>query len=318
VRLIRALAAAALATTILAGAGHAPRAAAGELPSATAFFNHPDSLVNKWVAANPNDSRRARIASRIASQPQAVWFSRYTPGTVTEDVRKITSAASAKGQVPVLVAYQLPNRDCGGASAGGAPDLASYDAWVRGFAAGLGNGPSIVILEPDSIALISCLSPTELSGRYASLARASAAIHAAAPKARVYFDAGHSAWNSAAVQASRLRSAGVLSSGDGIYSNVSNYRRTADEVAFTKAVLAQLGSSSGLTAVIDTSRNGNGPAPDDAWCDPRGRKVGESPTATTGDAAIDAYLWVKPPGELDGCAGAAGAFSPDYAYEMAG
>ncbi|MFF7653558.1 glycoside hydrolase family 6 protein [Streptomyces sp. NPDC007983] len=317
-RVIRALAAAALATAFLVGAGQAPRAAAGELPSATAFFNHPDSLVNKWVAANTNDSRRARIASRIASQPQGVWFSRYTPGTVTEDVRKITSAASAKGQVPVLVAYQLPNRDCGGASAGGAPDLASYDAWMRGFAAGLGSGPSVVILEPDSIALISCLSPAELSGRYASLARASAAIHAAAPKARVYFDAGHSAWNSPAVQASRLRSAGVLSSGDGIYSNVSNYRRTADEAAFAKAVLAQLGGSSGLTAVIDTSRNGNGPAPGDAWCDPRGRKVGENPTAGTGDPAIDAYLWIKPPGELDGCAGAAGSFSPDYAYEMAG
>ncbi|MFI0779201.1 glycoside hydrolase family 6 protein [Streptomyces sp. NPDC021212] len=169
-RIVRALAAAALATTFLVGAGHAPRAAAGELPSATAFFNHPDSLVNKWVAANSNDSRRARIASRIASQPQGVWFSRYTPGTVTEDVRKVTSAASAKGQVPVLVAYQLPNRDCGGASTGGAPDLASYDAWV--LAAGLGSGPAVVILEPDSIALISCLSPAELSGRYASLARA--------------------------------------------------------------------------------------------------------------------------------------------------
>ncbi|MFF5587066.1 glycoside hydrolase family 6 protein [Streptomyces hygroscopicus] len=317
-RITRALAAAGLAAALLIGAAHTPRAAAGELPGGTRFFNSPDSLVNKWVAAHPGDSRQPRIASRIASRPQALWFSRYSPATVTEDVRKVTSAASTSGQTPVLVTYQIPNRDCGGASAGGAPDLASYDAWVRGFAAGLGSGPVVVILEPDSIALISCLSSSELSGRYASLARAATTMHSANPNARVYFDAGHSAWNSASVQASRLRSAGVLTSGDGIYSNVSNFRRTADEVAFAKSVLAQFGGSSGLTAVIDTSRNGNGPAPDNTWCDPHGRKVGENPTADTGDPAIDAYLWIKPPGELDGCAGAAGTFSPDYAYELAG
>ncbi|MFD0652670.1 glycoside hydrolase family 6 protein [Streptomyces malaysiensis subsp. malaysiensis] len=293
-RITRALAAAGLAAFLI-GAAHTPQAVAGELPGTTEFFNSPDSLVNKWVAANPGDSRQPLIASRIASQPQALWFSRYSPSTVTEDVRKVTSAASAEGRTPVLVTYQIPNRDCGGASAGGAPDLASYDAWARDFAAGLGGGPAVIILEPDSIALISCLSSSELSGRYASLARAASAIHSANPNARVYFDAGHSAWNSPSVQASRLRSAGVLTSGDGIYSNVSNFRRTADEVAFTKSVLAQLGTSSGLTAVIDTSRNGNGPAPDNAWCDPHGRKVGENPTANTGDPAIDAYLWVKPP-----------------------
>lgn len=315
-RITRALAAAGLAAAFLIGAAHAPQAVAGELPGGTRFFTSPDSSVNKWVAANPGDSRQPRIASRIASQPQAVWFARYSPSTVTADVRQVTSAAAAKGEVPVLVAYMIPNRDCGGASAGGAPDLAAYDAWARDFAAGLGTGSSIVILEPDSIALISCLSSSELSGRYASLARAANAIHAANPKARVYFDAGHSAWNSASTQASRLRAAGVLTSGDGIYSNVSNYQRTPNEVAFAKNVLGALGGS-GLTAVIDTSRNGNGPAPDNTWCDPHGRKLGENPTANTGDPAIDAYLWIKLPGELDGCAGAAGSFSPDYAYELA-
>ncbi|WP_060947227.1 glycoside hydrolase family 6 protein [Streptomyces hygroscopicus] len=162
-RITRALAAAGLAAALLIGAAHTPRAAAGELPGGTRFFNSPDSLVNKWVAAHPGDSRQPRIASRIASRPQALWFSRYSPATVTEDVRKVTSAASTSGQTPVLVTYQVPNRDCGGASAGGAPDLASYDAWVRGFAAGLGSGPVVVILEPDSIALISCLSSSELA-----------------------------------------------------------------------------------------------------------------------------------------------------------
>ncbi|MEU9059450.1 hypothetical protein AB0D13_11400 [Streptomyces sp. NPDC048430] len=32
---------------------------------------------------------------------------------------------------------------------------------------------------------------------------------------------------------------------------------------------------------------------------------------------LDVYLWVKLPGESDGCKGSAGSFTPDYAYELA-
>jgi endoglucanase len=59
--------------------------------------------------------------------------------------------------------------------------------------------------------------------------------------------------------------------------------------------------------VIDTSRNGQGPwtptvnYPDpQVWCNPPGRGVGLRPTADTGSELIDAYLWVKIPGESDG------------------
>ncbi|MFF9126451.1 glycoside hydrolase family 6 protein [Streptomyces sp. NPDC014889] len=289
----------------------------GSLPAGTQFYKDPNSQVVKWAAANPGDSRQPVISSRIASQPQAVWFSVYSPSTVTADVSKVTSAAAAAGQVPVLVSYAIPNRDCGGASAGGAPDLASYDSWVRGFAAGLGSGPSIVILEPDSIALTTCLNSQQLNDRYASLSRAGAAIHAAAPQAKVYLDGGHSTWNSASEQANRLRSAGVLTNADGFYTNVSNFNTTSSEVGYDKAILSALGNPSQLHAVVDTSRNGNGPAGGGAWCDPSGRSLGNYPTANTGDAAIDAFLWVKPPGEADGCAGRAGTFLPDIAYALA-
>jgi endoglucanase len=60
--------------------------------------------------------------------------------------------------------------------------------------------------------------------------------------------------------------------------------------------------------VIDTSRNGQGPwsppageFPDpQEWCNPPDRGVGTRPTAATGDALIDAFLWIKVPGESDG------------------
>ncbi|MEV0092762.1 glycoside hydrolase family 6 protein [Streptomyces sp. NPDC050738] len=282
------------------------------------LYRHSDSQVLDWVESHPDDPRRALIASRIAGRPAAVWFPEHDPDQVRSRVRAVTSRAAAEGRVPVLVAYDIPLRDCDGASAGGAPDLAAYDRWMREFAAGLGSGPSIVILEPDSIAQTDCLSAGQRAARFASLARAGRAVHAAAPKAKVYFDGGHSVWNPAARQAASLRAAGAASSSDGIFTNVSNFNRTADEAAYARRVLAALGGPARLGAVIDTSRNGNGAPADDAWCDPAGRAIGQAPTTHTGQARIDAYLWVKLPGESDGCKGEAGTFVPEYAYELAG
>ncbi|NEE30095.1 glycoside hydrolase family 6 protein, partial [Streptomyces sp. SID7982] len=81
----------------------------------------------------------------------------HNPGEIAGQVRAVTRGAAAAGRTPVLVPYAIPDRDCGGASQGGAPDLAAYDAWIREFAQGLGAGAAIVILEPDAIALSDCL-----------------------------------------------------------------------------------------------------------------------------------------------------------------
>ena len=70
-----------------------------------------------------------------------------------------------------------------------------------------------------------------------------------------------------------------------------------------------LGSTQPTTHfVIDTSRNGVGPwqpadhpagDPQD-WCNPPDRSLGLRPTANTSQPLVDAYLWVKIPGESDG------------------
>ncbi|MFH8801495.1 glycoside hydrolase family 6 protein [Streptomyces sp. NPDC017936] len=285
------------------------------------LYLHPESQVRDWIRDNPGDWRRAVIESRIAHRPAAVWFTEYAPETITSRVRAVTSGAAAEGRVPVLVAYAVPDRDCGGASAGGAPDLAAYGGWIDRFAAGLGSGEVVVILEPDAIAQSDCLPEGPRAERLAALARAGRVLTAANPRARVYYDAGHSHWNAPAHQAALLERAGAGSAASaGIFSNVSNFRRTSDEVAYDRKVLdalVALGGRAGLGAVIDTSRNGAGPPADGRWCDPDGRRIGRAPTLDTGEARIDGYLWVKLPGESDGCKGAAGAFSPSYAYELA-
>lgn len=60
--------------------------------------------------------------------------------------------------------------------------------------------------------------------------------------------------------------------------------------------------------VVDTSRNGRGPwtapagaYPDpEVWCNPPDRGLGARPTLETGTALVDAFLWIKVPGESDG------------------
>lgn len=294
-----------------------PKKPSSAVAPADSLYRHGDSQVLDWVRANRSDPRRPLIESRIAAHPAAVWFAEYAPGTITSRVRAVTSNAGSR--VPVVVPYAIPDRDCGGASQGGAPDLVAYDAWIGKFAAGLGSGEVIVILEPDAIALSECLSAKERTARHASLARAGRTLKAANPKARVYYDAGHSGWNAAAKQAGRLRAAGAASpaSSDGVFTNVSNFHRTDSEAAYAREVLSALGGPAGLGAVIDTSRNGNGAPADGEWCDPAGRGLGPSPTLRTGQARIDAYLWVKLPGESDGCKGAPGTFTPGYAYDLA-
>ncbi|MFF7764428.1 glycoside hydrolase family 6 protein [Streptomyces griseorubiginosus] len=283
------------------------------------LYRHPSSQVLDWVQDNPRDWRADVIRSRIADRPAAVWFADYTPATITSRVRAVTARAAAQGRVPVVVAYAVPDRDCGGASQGGAPDLGAYDAWIDRFAAGLGSREVIVVLEPDAIAQSDCLPEAGRADRFASLARAGRVLKAANPKARVYYDAGHSGWNPAVQQAALLKRAGAASaaSSDGIFSNVSNFHTTSAEIAYDRQVLAALGGPPGLGAVIDTSRNGNGAPPDGEWCDPAGRRIGRAPTLDTGEARIDAYLWVKLPGESDGCKGAPGTFSASYAYDLA-
>ncbi len=289
---------------------------AGAEAAGSAFYVDPGTNAAKWVAANSGDSRAGVIRDRIASVPQARWFTTTNTSAVRGEVDAYTGAAAAAGKIPILVVYDIPNRDCGGASGGGAPSHDAYRAWIDQVAAGLAGRPAAIVLEPDVLALMTnCQSGDQQSQTTASIAYAGKRLKAGSSQAKVYFDIGHSAWLSPGDAASRLRAADISNSADGISTNVSNYRATGDEVAYDKAVLGQLGDSR-LKGVIDTSRNGNGPAGSE-WCDPAGRAIGTASTDQTGDSAIAAYLWVKPPGEADGCIATAGQFVPQRAYDLA-
>jgi len=214
------------------------------------------------------------------------------------------------------VIYNIPNRDCGGASSGGMPNHTAYRAWIDQVSAGLGGRPATIILEPDVLPLMSnCQTPPQQAETQASMAYAGKKLKQGSAQAKVYFDIGHSNWLSASEAAARAVAADIANSADGISTNVSNYRATASEVTYAKNVIAATGISR-LQAVIDTSRNGNGPLGSE-WCDPAGRAIGTPSTNQTGDAKIDAFLWIKLPGEADGCIAGAGQFVPQRAFDLA-
>jgi cellulose 1,4-beta-cellobiosidase len=116
-----------------------------------------------------------------------------------------------------------------------------------------------------------------------------------------------------------------------ISANFYQYNPDVDEQSFTADMYPRLvsaGFPSSIGMLIDTSRNGwGGPnrpsAPSTstdvntwvdatrvdrrphrgAWCNPSGAGIGELPRATPGgypNSHLDAFIWVKPPGESDG------------------
>ncbi|MFZ5481592.1 MAG: glycoside hydrolase family 6 protein [Myxococcota bacterium] len=272
---------------------------------------NPLAGLNFWVDPDSNAARESDpIFDKIADHPVAKWLGGWS-GDVSSAVDDVFAQAGAA--TPVLVAYNIPNRDCGGYSAGGATTLEEYTTWVDDLAAGLAGRSAVVVLEPDSLALVSCLDDVELAERYAMLRYAAGELSAAG--GLVYLDAGHSAWNSAADIADRLAQSGIEVAA-GFTLNTSNFRETPEILAYGDSVSALL---DGAHYVVDTSRNGLGPDGTE-WCNPPGRALGEPPGVVTGSAYADAFLWIKAPGESDGsCNGgpSAGTWWADYARGLA-
>jgi endoglucanase len=261
------------------------------------------------------DPEKAEILDRIAQQPQAFWVGDWNTD-IFRAVQHFVNRAVADGAVPVMIAYNIPHRDCGLHSAGGLSSKEKYQRWIRKVAAGIGDRPSVMILEPDALGHIQeCLTPEQREERFEMIHDAVRVLRQN-PTTVVYIDAGHARWVEVDVIAKRLTKAGVEEA-HGFSLNVSNYVTTEENVEYGKKVSALVG---GAHFVIDTSRNGAGPAPDNAWCNPSGRKIGKPPTTTTGVPEADAFLWLKRPGESDGeCNGGprAGVFWIEQALDLA-
>lgn len=264
---------------------------------------------DEWRGSRPSDARALDI---IARQPQAFWIGEWS-GEPRSAVKAIVEKVGKAEALPVLVAYYIPSRDCGSHSAGGAKDVNAYKKWIRGFAQGLSGQRSTVILEPDATAGSDCLGGNAVNERYDLLRDAVQVLKSAG--AAVYVDAGNANWIAAGEMGERLKRAGIAQA-DGFALNVSNFYLNSENFAYGEEVSRAVG---GKHFIIDTSRNGNG-SPGGEWCNPQGRAIGNAPTVETGHRLVDAFLWIKRPGESDGkCSGgpSAGQWWGDYALDMA-
>lgn len=278
------------------------------------FFTLPDS--NPWREYHRMLGARdgnAPFMQFIAQNTVAEWYSSGNRYDVAWRVRQQVQAAADNRQIAILVLYNIPHRDCGSYSTGGAEESAYLD-YVHSFASGLGAAESYVILEPDALAGADCLDEGSRQRRV-ELIRSAVQILRWYPNTRVYIDIGHPNWLPVEEAASRLLAAGI-SDAHGFSINVSNFVDDQTNVQYGQKLRELVGKS----FVIDSSRNGNGAHPNGEWCNPSGRALGRRSQRGNGIAGLDAFLWIKVPGESDGdCNGhpPAGSYSPHLALELA-
>src|SRR5690242_13398783 len=203
--------------------------------------------------ANPLFAAAAHVAGRdpaeaaelrvIARTPVGFWATGQ-PDEM-QMITQVTQAAARDHSVPVIVAYNLPNRDaCGKFSANRGMTAPGYKRWVGQVAAAIGSGADIVIVEPDGLAdiLRHCLSAAQSRRRYLLLGYAMKVL-GALPHARVYLDAGNPGlFKNAAVLTGPLKKAGVRY-GDGFSANVANFQWTGTVVSWSLQLEGDLAST---------------------------------------------------------------------------
>lgn len=317
-----------IVTTVLIGIGLANSSQGNDVPvrSANLFieraiYDDPNDVAMQAAKSYPDNSRESIALHKIGKQPWAIWFGDWDVD-ITASIRSWRENAEAAQAVPIFVLYNIPNRDCDSADAGGGADgSAQYRHWIDGVVAGLGASPAVLILEPDAVASWDCptrdLSQDRITQLQYAIDHLSDSNHA------VYLDAGNPGWGTPQEMVNRLKRF-KLDSLRGFAINVSNFYDTPTALGYAQTLY----DATGRPSVIDTSRNGNGAVPGgNDWCNPAGRALGEPPHAITDNPAVDAYLWIKIPGESDGKAGddatnchggpTSGDFWPQYAIELA-
>ncbi|MGK5500715.1 glycoside hydrolase family 6 protein [Streptomyces sp. URMC 125] len=197
---------------------------------------NPDARTQIEELVRSGKYRDAAGIARMVTTPQAVWLNGSgDDGRIRQEVAGIVRDAARKRALPVLSLYNVPGRDCSQYSAGGAANTAEYTAWIDEVARGIGTRRALVVLEPDSLALLpsDCGQDddrgTLTDARYEEIGHAVETL-TALPGTTVYLDAGHSNWHSVRSIVPRLVRAGVERTA-GFYLNASNYR-SDDELAW--------------------------------------------------------------------------------------
>lgn len=205
-----------------------------------------------------------------------------------------------------------------------------------------------LILEPDALANLATnanqgrcreIAPTYKAGIAYAIQQLSMVRNAA-----IYLDAAWSGWlgyGDNRIKAANvfkevvtLAGKGNLQNGlqmiRGFATNVANYDPfrnpndkslpagldAVDEQTYIRKFSENLQAAglTGLKFIVDTSRNGRGSIRAwSSWCNVKNAGLGPRPTANTNDPLVDAFVWVKPPGESDGNSNFGNGYDPTCA-----
>jgi cellulose 1,4-beta-cellobiosidase len=303
------------------------------------FFLNPGYTANVEATAKKHPNEADKIL-KVAKYPTAVWLdSIKSAGNLQGwlDEAKKQQDASGKPTLTVVVVYDLPNRDCSAASSAGELKVAEngetryknefIDPIVAQFKAH-SDQPIAVILEPDSLGNLATNMALPMC-QEARSAYKNGVVYAikkfALPNVSVYLDAAHSGWlgwddnrtKIAKIFKNVLKDAGGPQMIRGFALNTANYTHLSNrdgavleptnpcpnELTYAKTLskTLEMYGFKNHGYIIDTSRNGKGNirAAWGSWCNVHGAGLGERPRAEP-EPGIDAYFWIKPPGDSDG------------------
>ena len=298
------------------------------LAAAQLYVDRTAGPAPRQVAQWNREGRRveAERLQAIARQPVPVWLTGQKQDPYAT-VRDVTAAARKQGRLPAFVLYNVPGRNCGLYSSGGAADVDAYLSWVGSAAAALGKNKAVFVVEPDAVAqaVSGCLGAERAAGRMSRAATPRSASSSAS-------QAPPSTSTPATPAGSRTptRWPGPAHQRGGPRRRLRAQRRQLRDHLDQRRLRQVPLHASERDALrrghqperLWTSAPGRGTQKEGhrTWCNPAHAHIGTAPTTDTGVLGLDALMWVKQPGDSDGSchAGApeAGTWWPSYALKL--
>ena len=266
--------------------------------------------LQRKLRRNHGLARKVALLEKIADQPEAQRFSLYSagggPGAIFAQVQKIFchNMTADPGTIPIITTYFLYQAGYCETSSEIVAHRPTFERQVNEMVDAIERRPAVMLLELDAVGSSSCMA------RSGALSEWEADIHyeinqvSTLPHAVVYVEGGYSDAESASYTAQVLNAVGVRNI-RGFFTNDTHLNWTANEMRWGLNVSAMTG---GAHFIINTADNGHGPLlnphpvtqGNEDLCNPPGRGAGIPTTSSTGNAAIDAFMWVHVPGTSSG------------------
>jgi cellulose 1,4-beta-cellobiosidase len=306
------------------------------------FYLDPE-YAKKIASTKAKDPAVKAMLAKMKKFPTGLWLDRIAAleqlPKWLDDAAKQSKKKKKKPVVPVVVVYDLPNRDCSAKASAGelSVEQGGEERYRKEFIDPIAEQFSkradqriVVVLEPDSLPNVVTNLSVEKCAKSELIYKHSIAYaisKLSLPNVYIYVDAAHAGWlgwignreGFADVMKEVLAMAGGPDRIRGYATNTSNYNALdgewgkklestnpcPNEYSYVQALAESMAERDikDKGYIIDTSRNGVQESRTvwGNWCNIAKAGIGERPQVAP-RPLLDAYFWVKPPGDSDGVA----------------